>query len=337
MAVLVTGGAGYIGSHTALHLLRTGHDVVVLDNLSNSSEESLRRVRELAGRDLAFHQVDLRDPAGVESVLAAHDIEAVIHFAGLKAVGESVEQPLLYWDNNVNGTLVLLRAMQARGVRTMVFSSSCTVYGEPASVPIREDFPVSAVNPYGMTKLTIERMLADVHRSDARWSVALLRYFNPAGADASGRIGEDPHGTPSNLFPYVTQVAVGKQKALSVHGSDYPTRDGTGVRDYIHVTDLAQGHLAALEKLESHPGLVTYNLGTGIGYSVLEIVSAFQRITGLPIPHRITGRRAGDIAEAWADPTRARQELGWVAKRGLDEMCADSWRWQTKNPNGYQS
>jgi UDP-glucose 4-epimerase len=335
MSILVTGGTGYIGSHACLELLRAGHDVTVVDNLSNSNEQSLVRVRELAGRDVTFHRADLRDPAGMERVFAAGDISAVMHFAGLKAVGESVEKPLLYWDNNVYGTLVLLQAMERHEVRTLVFSSSCTVYGDPASVPIREDFPTSAVNPYGMTKLTIERMLADVHRADPRWDIALLRYFNPAGADPSGRIGEDPNGVPSNLVPYITQVAIGQQKELSVYGSDYPTRDGTGVRDYIHVTDLARGHLSALDKLQTHPGLVTYNLGTGVGYSVLEIVSAFERTVGRPIPHRITQRRPGDVAEAWADPTRARTELGWVAARGLDEMCADAWRWQTMNPRGF--
>jgi UDP-glucose 4-epimerase len=335
MPILVTGGAGYIGSHACLELLRAGHDVTVLDNLSNSSEQSLSRVRELAGRDLDFHRVDLRDPEGVERVFAAGNISAVMHFAGLKAVGESVGKPLLYWDNNVNGTLVLLKAMDRHEVRTLVFSSSCTVYGDPASVPIREDFPNSAVNPYGMTKLTIERMLMDIHRADARWDIALLRYFNPAGADASGRIGEDPNGIPSNLVPYITQVAIGKQKTVSVYGTDYPTRDGTGVRDYIHVTDLVVGHLAALEKLKAHPGLVVCNLGTGVGYSVLEVIQAFERITGRPIPHKLTPRRPGDVAEAWADPTLAKRELGWVAARGLDEMCADAWRWQTMNPNGY--
>jgi len=335
MAILVTGGAGYIGSHACLGLLRAGHDVIVVDNLSNSSELSLSRVRELAGRDLTFHRVDLRDAAGVERVFAAGGISAVMHFAGLKAVGESVEKPLLYWDNNVHGTLVLLQAMERHDVRTMVFSSSCTVYGDPASVPIREDFPTSAVNPYGMTKLAIEHMLADLHRANPRWDIALLRYFNPAGADASGSIGEDPNGIPSNLVPYITQVAIGKQQALSVYGGDYPTKDGTGIRDYIHVTDLVQGHLAALDKLRGHPGLVTYNLGTGVGYSVLEVVRAFERIIGRPIPHRITSRRPGDVAEAWADPTRARAELGWVAARGLEEMCGDAWRWQTMNPEGY--
>jgi UDP-glucose 4-epimerase len=335
MSILVTGGAGYIGSHTCLELLRAGQDVVVVDNLCNCNEEALRRVRELAGRDLAFHRVDLRDSVGMEKVFSGGKIDSVMHFAGLKAVGESVEKPLLYWDNNVNGTIVLLDAMVRHKVKTLVFSSSCTVYGDPASVPIREDFPTSAVNPYGMTKLTIERMLHDVHRADPSWDIAVLRYFNPVGADSSGRIGEDPNGTPSNLVPYITQVAVGKLDAVRVFGSDYATRDGTGVRDYIHVTDLALGHLAALEQLYRHPGLVTYNLGTGTGYSVLEIVRAFERVIGRPIPHQLVARRPGDIAEAWADPTRAKVELKWRAARELDQMCADAWRWQSLNPNGY--
>lgn len=335
MAILVTGGAGYIGSHACLELLRAGREVVVVDNLCNSNEESLRRVRVLAGRELTFHRADLRDTAALEQIFAATPIDSVIHFAGLKAVGESVERPLLYWDNNVVGTIRLLETMVRHRVKTLVFSSSCTVYGDPASVPIREDFPTSAVNPYGMTKLTIERMLSDLHRADPSWDIALLRYFNPAGADPSGQIGEDPNGIPSNLVPYITQVAVGKLEALRVYGDDYPTRDGTGVRDYIHVIDLALGHLAALDKLAGHPGVVTCNLGTGKGYSVLEILRAFERTTARAIPHQITARRPGDVAEAWADPTRARTELGWVAKRGLEEMCADAWRWQTQNPGGY--
>jgi UDP-glucose 4-epimerase len=335
MAILVTGGAGFIGSHACLELLRAGHDVIVVDNLINSQEEALRRVQALAGRKLLFHRADIRDPAAMERVFAAGGIESVIHFAGLKAVGESVAQPLLYWDNNVTGTLVLLDAMARHGVKSVVFSSSCTVYGDPASVPIREDFPVSAVNPYGMTKLTIERILHDLHRADPAWRIAVLRYFNPVGADPSGRIGESPHGVPMNLVPYITQVAIGKREMLSVYGGDYPTRDGTGVRDYIHVTDLVLGHLRALEKLRAQTGLLTVNLGTGVGYSVLEMVRAFERVIGRPIPHRIVPRRPGDIAEAWADPARARMELGWVAERGLDQMCADAWRWQTMNPDGY--
>jgi len=335
VAILVTGGAGFIGSHTCLELLRAGYDVSVVDNLSNSSEESLRRVRELAGRDLVFHRADLRDAAAVERIFATATIEAVIHFAALKAVGESVAKPLLYWDNNLVGSLVLLEAMTRHQVKTMVFSSSCTVYGDPASVPIREDFPVSAVNPYGMTKLVNERMLQDLYRADPSWAISVLRYFNPIGADASGRIGEAPHGVPSNLVPYLTQVAVGKLPSLAVYGNDYPTRDGTGVRDYIHVTDLALGHLSALAELGKGPRLVTYNLGTGTGYSVLEMIKAFERVVGHAIPYRFMPRRPGDVAEAWADPARAREQLGWSATRGLDQMCADAWRWQTLNPEGY--
>ncbi|HLG06574.1 MAG TPA: UDP-glucose 4-epimerase GalE [Gemmatimonadales bacterium] len=333
--ILVTGGAGYIGSHACLELLRAGRDVAALDNLSNSSEESLRRVRQLAGRDLAFHHADLRDSEALDRVFGSGAIEAVLHFAGLKAVGESVQQPLRYWDNNVNGTIRLLEAMTRQGVKTLVFSSSCTVYGDPPSVPIREEFPVSAVNPYGMTKLTIERILHDLFRADPGWAISVLRYFNPVGADASGRIGEDPTGVPMNLVPYISQVAVGKLPMMSVHGNDYPTRDGTGVRDYIHVTDLALGHLGALAELARGPRLVTYNLGTGRGYSVLEVIQAFERATGRPIPRQFGPRRPGDVAEAWADPTRAREQLGWTASRGLDEMCADAWRWQQMNPEGY--
>jgi len=335
VTILVTGGAGFIGSHTCLELLRAGYDVSVVDNLCNSSEESLRRVRELAGRDLTFHRADLRDAGAVEGIFRGEAIEAVIHFAALKAVGESVEKPLLYWDNNLVGSLVLLEAMTRHRVKTMVFSSSCTVYGDPASVPIREDFPLSAVNPYGMTKLVNERMLQDVYRADPSWAISILRYFNPIGADRSGRIGEAPNGIPSNLVPYITQVAVGKRASLAVYGNDYPTRDGTGVRDYIHVTDLALGHLSALAELTQGPRLVTYNLGTGTGYSVLEMIHAFERVVGRPIPHRFVPRRPGDVAEAWADPMRAREQLGWSATRGLDQMCADAWRWQTMNPEGY--
>jgi len=336
MSILVTGGAGYIGSHTCLELLRAGHDLVVVDNLSNSHAEALTRVRALSGRDFVFHREDIRDAGAMARIFSAGRIESVIHFAGLKAVGESVQKPLLYWDNNVTGTLVLLEQMEKAGVKSMVFSSSCTVYGDPASVPIREDFPLSAVNPYGMTKLTIERILHDVHRADPEWRVAVLRYFNPVGADPSGRIGEDPHGIPMNLVPYITQVAIGKRDLLSIYGSDYPTRDGTGVRDYIHVTDLVLGHLRALDRLRAGPGVLTVNLGTGVGYSVLEMVRAFERVIGRPIPYRAVPRRPGDVAEAWADPRRAREELGWVAERDLHVMCADAWRWQTMNPDGYQ-
>jgi len=336
MAILVTGGAGFIGSHACLELLRAGHAVTVLDNLCNSSDESLKRVRELSRRELSFHCGDLRDPAVVERVFAGGDIDAVMHFAGLKAVGESVEQPLLYWDNNVTGSLVLFAAMLRHGVKTLVFSSSCTVYGDPASVPIREDFPVSAVNPYGMSKLTIERILHDLYRADPSWAISVLRYFNPIGADASGRIGESPNGIPSNLVPYITQVALGKLASLAIYGADYPTRDGTGVRDYIHVTDLVLGHLSALDELRKGPRLVTYNLGTGQGISVLEMVRAFERVTGRPVAHHFAPRRPGDVAEAWADPSLARDQLGWSAERGLDQMCADAWRWQEMNPDGFK-
>jgi UDP-glucose 4-epimerase len=333
--ILVTGGAGYIGSHACLELLRAGYDIAVIDNLSNSSSESLRRVGELAGRPVPFHQVDLRDEAGLDRVFRSGPVDGVLHFAGLKAVAESVEQPLRYWDNNVTGTIKLLEAMTRAEVRTIVFSSSCTVYGDPASVPIREEFPVSAVNPYGMTKLTIERILHDLHRSDPRWAISILRYFNPVGADPSGRIGEAPGGVPMNLVPYITQVLVGQLPELRVYGNDFPTRDGTGVRDYIHVIDLVLGHLKALEELARGPGLVTYNLGTGRGSSVLEVVAALERVTGKTVARRFAPRRAGDVAEAWADPSLARERLGWSATRSLEEMCQDAWRWQQANPRGY--
>ena len=335
MAILITGGAGYIGSHACLELLRGGHDIVVVDNLSNSRQAALRRVEELAGRPIPFHRVDIRDRPGLDRVFGSTPVESVIHFAGLKAVGESVGQPLRYYDNNINGTIVLLEAMKQFGVKTLVFSSSATVYGDPAGVPITEDFPLSALNPYGRSKLFIEDMLRDLSRAEPDWQIALLRYFNPTGADLSGRIGEDPNGIPNNLVPYIAQVAVGKLPLVSVHGADYPTRDGTGIRDYIHVTDLVFGHLKALDKLATKPGLVTYNLGTGRGYSVLEMLAAFGRAAGKPITHRLAPRRPGDAAEAWADPTRAKVELGWEAGLGLDRMCEDVWRWQSKNPNGY--
>jgi len=333
--ILVTGGAGYIGSHACLELLRAGEEVCVVDNLCNSQEESLRRVRALAGRELRFHRADLRDADALERIFSESAIEAVLHFAGLKAVGESVAQPLLYWDNNLSGSLVLFAAMVRHNVKRLVFSSSCTVYGDPASVPIREDFPVSAVNPYGMTKLTIERVLQDLYRADPAWAISVLRYFNPVGADSSGQIGEAPNGTPSNLAPYITQVALGKQASLAIYGNDYPTRDGTGVRDYIHVTDLALGHLSALEELRKGPRLSIYNLGTGKGYSVLEMLRAFEAVVGHPIAHRFEPRRPGDVAEAWADPSRAHQLLHWSAQRGLEQMCQDAWRWQTLNPEGF--
>lgn len=336
MKILVTGGAGYIGSHTCLELLQAGYEVVVVDNLSNSKEESLKRVQELAGKTLEFHKVDLLDKEALKAVFDSASIEAVVHFAGLKAVGESVTIPLHYYHNNVTGTLVLCEVMERHGVKNIVFSSSATVYGDPHTVPITEDFPLSPTNPYGRTKWMIEEILRDLHRTDEVWNIALLRYFNPVGAHPSGRIGEDPNGIPNNLLPYIAQVAVGKLSALPVFGNDYPTPDGTGVRDYIHVVDLSVGHLAALLKLTSNPGVVTYNLGTGRGYSVLEMVSAFEKASGKKIAYNIEGRRAGDIASCYADPSMAKKELDWSADRGIDEMCADSWHWQSSNPNGYE-
>ncbi len=335
MIVLVTGGAGYIGSHTCIELLDAGHDVVVLDNLSNSKPEALARVQAIAGSSLAFVQADLRDEEALAALFRDFPFEAVVHFAGLKAVGESTQIPLAYYDNNVHGTLCLCRAMASAGVRRLVFSSSATVYGDPASVPIREDFPLSATNPYGRTKLFIEEILRDLHQADAAWDIALLRYFNPVGAHPSGRIGEDPNGIPNNLMPYIAQVAVGRLPQLQVFGGDYDTPDGTGVRDYIHVVDLARGHLAALERLRASPGVVAYNLGTGRGYSVLEMHRAFEEACGREIPYRIVPRRPGDIATCYADPALAAAELGWRAELGLDDMVSDHWRWQRENPNGF--
>jgi len=336
MQILVTGGAGYIGSHTVLELLNAGHEVIVVDNLSNSKEEALTRVQALTGRALTFYRVDLLDREALTAVFARHAVDAVIHFAGLKAVGESVSMPLRYYHNNVTGTLVLCEVMQAAGVRNLVFSSSATVYGEPETVPITEDFPLSATNPYGRSKLMIEEILRDLHVADAAWNIALLRYFNPVGAHASGRIGEDPSGIPNNLLPYIAQVAVGKLPYLRVFGGDYPTPDGAGVRDYIHVVDLALGHLKALDKLAQNPGVVTYNLGTGRGYSVLEMVAAFEKACGRAIPYQIVDRRPGDIPTSYADPSLAAAELGWRAVRDVDAMCADAWRWQSQNPHGYE-
>ena len=336
MHVLVTGGAGYIGSHTCLELLHSGHQVTVIDNLANSSREALRRVEALSGRSLTFHEVDLLDLDALRTVFRqTQEATAVIHFAGLKAVGESVRIPLRYYQNNLNGTLNLCQVMAEQEVKVLVFSSSATVYGDPASVPIREDFPLSCTNPYGRTKLMIEEILRDLHRADPTWRIGLLRYFNPVGAHPSGRIGEDPGGIPNNLMPYIAQVAVGTLGELAVFGGDYPTPDGTGVRDYIHVVDLALGHLRALEKLVDTPGVLTCNLGTGRGYSVLDMVRAFEAACGRAIPFRIVDRRSGDIAQCYADPSLARQELGWQATRDLGEMCADSWRWQSANPQGY--
>ncbi|MBU1565426.1 MAG: UDP-glucose 4-epimerase GalE [Proteobacteria bacterium] len=337
MHILVSGGAGYIGSHTCLALLGCGYQVTVVDNLSNSSRESLRRVEELAGKKLSFFEADLLDRAGLAGVFAqcGEKIDAVIHFAGKKAVGESVEKPLLYYHNNLTGTLNLCECMASHGVKNIIFSSSATVYGDPATVPITEDFPLFCTNPYGRTKLMAEEILRDVHRADGDWNVCLLRYFNPVGAHKSGRIGEDPGGIPNNLVPYIAQVAVGKLTKLSVFGNDYPTPDGTGVRDYIHVVDLAEGHVKALDKLLQRPGVVVYNLGTGRGYSVLEMVQTFAEACGREIPYHIVDRRPGDIAACYADPTKALQELGWQARFGLVEMCEDTWRWQKNNPQGY--
>lgn len=335
MRVLLTGGAGYIGSHTAVECLAAGHDIVVVDNLANSSAKALDRVSEITGRALDFVRADIRDRAALKALFARYQIDAVIHFAGLKAVGESVEKPLLYYDNNIGGSIVLLEEMAAAGIRSVVFSSSATVYGDPATVPITEEFPLSATNPYGRSKLFIEEMLRDVNRAEAGWKIALLRYFNPVGAHESGRIGEDPRGIPNNLMPFVAQVAVGRREQLSVFGGDYPTPDGTGVRDYIHVVDLARGHVAALAKLADLDGVGTWNLGTGRGVSVLELVRAFEAASGCSVPYRIVERRPGDVAQCWADPSRAERELGWRANYDLARMCADAWRWQQQNPEGY--
>ena len=335
MSVLVTGGAGYIGSHTCVELLTAGYDVVVADNLSNSKEEALNRVQDISGKALKFYRVDLLDKPALEGIFEKESIEAVVHFAGLKAVGESVSIPLQYYHNNITGTLTLCELMQKYGVKNLVFSSSATVYGDPHAVPITEEFPLSATNPYGRTKLMIEEILRDLYVADTSWNIAILRYFNPIGAHPSGRIGEDPNGIPNNLVPYITQVAVGKLKALNVYGDDYVTPDGTGVRDYIHVVDLALGHLKALEKLQSKPGVVTYNLGTGKGYSVFDVVKAFSEVIGRDIPYNVVTRRPGDIAMCYADPGKANREMGWTATRGLLQMCSDSWRWQQNNPQGY--
>jgi UDP-glucose 4-epimerase len=336
MRILVTGGAGYIGSHTSLELLNAGHDVVVVDNLSNSKAESLRRVQELTGRSVVFHKIDLLDQPALDAVFRSAPVDAVIHFAGLKAVGESVSIPLRYYHNNITSTLILCETMLAHGVKNLVFSSSATVYGAAEDAPFREDHALSATNPYGRTKLMIEEILRDLGQADPSFNVALLRYFNPVGAHASGRIGEDPNGIPNNLMPYVAQVAVGKLPELRVFGNDYPTLDGTGVRDYIHVVDLALGHLKALDKLASNPGVEAYNLGTGQGYSVLEVVDAFEEVTGRPVPYQVVDRRPGDVAASFADPAKAHGQLDWSAHRGLADMCADAWRWQSQNPNGYE-
>jgi len=336
MAILVTGGAGYIGSHTCVELLNAGYDVIVIDNLVNSKKESLRRVEEITGKKTVFYDTDIRDRAGLDKIFSENKIDAVIHFAGLKCVPESISDPLSYYDNNIGGSVTLFEAMAAAGCKKIVFSSSATVYGSENPSPLREDMPEGkTTNPYGTTKLFIERILRDTYASDNTWSVCLLRYFNPIGAHKSGKIGEDPKGIPNNLVPYVAQVAVGKLDHLNVNGNDYPTPDGTGVRDYIHVVDLALGHIKAVEKVLGGQGCSTYNLGTGIGYSVLDVVKAFSEASGKEIKYVIAPRRPGDIATCYSDPSKAEKELGWKATRGLKEMCEDSWRWQSANPNGY--
>ena len=334
--ILITGGAGYIGSHTAVELMNTGHEVLIVDNLCNSSIRVLGRLEKLCGLRFTFVQADVRDSAALDRIFAEHDIEGVIHFAGLKAVGESVAQPLRYFENNVGSTLALLQAMDRAGVRRIVFSSSATVYGDPETVPIKESSKLQVTNPYGRTKLMCEDILRDLQQADPRWQVAILRYFNPVGAHESGLIGEHPNGIPNNLMPFITQVAVGKREFLSIFGNDYPTPDGTGVRDYIHVVDLAQGHLAALAYLQDKRTSITVNLGTGQGVSVKELADTFAKVNGLPIPYRFAPRRAGDVATLCADTTLARQSLGWSARLDVDRMCLDAWRWQSANPNGYQ-
>jgi UDP-glucose 4-epimerase len=335
MKILITGGAGYIGSHTCVELLNEGYDIVVVDNLCNSNKESLNRVRKITGKEVTFYKADLLDKDAITEIFDKECIDAVIHFAGLKAVGESVQKPLEYYFNNITGTLILCEVMRKFGVKKLIFSSSATVYGKPASVPITEKFPLSVTNPYGRTKLMLEEILSDLYKADKEWNIILLRYFNPIGAHKSGLIGEDPKGIPNNLIPYITQVAVGKLDKVNVFGNNYETDDGTGVRDYIHVVDLAIGHVKAIDKLNEGTGLYIYNLGTGVGYSVLEMITSFSKVCGKEIPYIVKPRRDGDIATCYADATLAKKELGWSAKRGLEEMCEDSWRWQKNNPNGY--
>lgn len=338
MAVLVTGGAGFIGSHTVVELQNAGYDVVVVDNLCNSSKKSLERVEEITGKPVAFYECDILDAKGLEKIFTENEIDSVIHFAGLKAVGESVQKPWEYYYNNISGSLILFDVMRKHNVKNIIFSSSATVYGVPAEIPVTEKCPKGEItNPYGQTKGMLEQVLSDIQKADPEWNVILLRYFNPIGAHKSGRIGENPNGIPNNLMPYITQVAVGKLKSLGVFGDDYDTPDGTGVRDYIHVVDLAIGHVKSIEKLKENPGLKIYNLGTGVGYSVLDIVKNFEAATGVKVPYEIKPRRAGDIATNYADASLAKEELGWVAERGIKEMCEDSWRWQSNNPNGFES
>ncbi|PEC83341.1 UDP-glucose 4-epimerase GalE [Bacillus cereus] len=336
MAILITGGAGYIGSHTCIELLNNNYKIIVVDNLSNSSIESLNRVKEITGKQFEFYKESVLNREKMNEIFLENNIEAVIHFAGFKAVGESTTIPLTYYYNNIISTIILCDVMQTHNVKNFIFSSSATVYGIPKTSPITEEFPLSVTNPYGQTKLMIEQIMRDVAKADNEWSIALLRYFNPFGAHQSGRIGEDPNGIPNNLMPYVTQVAIGKLKELNIFGNDYPTKDGTGVRDYIHVVDLAKGHVKALEKVLKTKGIEAYNLGTGKGYSVLEMVKAFEKISGKKIPYKVIGRRPGDVAICFADVSKAKRELGWEAEYGLEEMCVDSWRWQVNNKNGYQ-
>lgn len=336
MAILVTGGAGYIGSHTVLALLEKGEEVVVLDNLCNASSQALNRVEELTGKPVRFYQVDVRDSEQVRNVFALHEISSVIHFAGLKSVGESVRKPLEYYDNNLYSTLVLLAEMKRSGVKNLIFSSSATVYGQPEQIPLTENARIGGTtNPYGTSKLMIEQMLQDCSRANPEFTIIILRYFNPVGAHPSGLIGEDPNGIPANLVPYITQVAVGKLEKLSIFGNDYPTQDGTGIRDYIHVMDVAEGHIKALDAIDNHAGVSVYNLGTGIGYSVLEILNAFEKASGRSIPYTIAPRREGDIGECWSDPSLAKQKLAWQAKRNLEDMVRDAWHWQVNNPQGF--
>ena len=337
MQILVTGGAGYIGSHTIVLLIEAGYEVVVFDNFCNASHESITRVEKIVGQKITVVEGDIRDKIQLRSLFSQYNIDAVIHFAGLKAVGESVEQPLKYYDNNVYGTVALCEVMAEYNCRSIIFSSSATVYGDPATTPITEDFPTSATNPYGRSKLFIEEILRDLYISDNNWKVILLRYFNPVGAHFSGTIGEDPNGVPNNLMPYIAQTAVGKLSCLGVFGDDYDTHDGTGVRDYIHVMDLADGHVKALNKIEDFTEVMTINLGTGTGYSVLDMVRAFEKASGKEVPYCIAPRRSGDIAKCYADPSYAKEILGWEAKKSIDEMCEDSWRWQSKNPQGYRN
>ncbi len=338
MKILVTGGAGYIGSHTCVELLKEGYEVVILDNLCNSSKKAVDRIEEITGKKVSFYECDMADRAALDRIFSEHKIDCVIHFAGLKAVGESVVKPLEYYENNISGTLVLARAMRENGCKNIIFSSSATVYGDPAFVPITEECPKGApTNPYGWTKSMLEQILTDLHTADNEWNVILLRYFNPIGAHESGMIGEDPKGIPNNLLPYVAQVAIGKLEKVGVFGNDYDTPDGTGVRDYIHVVDLAIGHVKAIDKIKENPGVKVYNLGTGNGYSVLDVIGAYSRACGHDVPYEIKPRRPGDIATCYADASLAKKELGWEARYGIDEMCSSSWKWQSMNPNGYNS